>query len=61
MSQDGRSWQPPRPTCWRPISRVTLDGEVFGINVAGTSQAENIGFAVAIDAAKSILQQALVT
>src|SRR6266542_1281880 len=40
---------------------VTLDGEVIGINAAGSSQAENVGFAVAIDAAKSILQKALGT
>jgi S1-C subfamily serine protease len=34
---------------------VTLDGKVVGVNVAGSTQAENIGFAVAIDAAKPLL------
>jgi S1-C subfamily serine protease len=37
---------------------VTLDGEVVGINVAGSTQAENIGFAIAIDAAKALLESA---
>jgi serine protease Do len=38
---------------------VTLDGEVIGINAAGNSQAENIGFAIAIDAAKPLIEQAI--
>jgi hypothetical protein len=38
---------------------VTLDGRVVGIDVAGSTQAENIGFAVAIDAAKPLLTHAL--
>ena len=38
---------------------VTLDGRVIGIDVAGSTQAENIGFAVAVDAAKSLLSSAL--
>ena len=38
---------------------VTLDGKVIGINAAGSSQAENIGFAVAIDAAKPLIEQAV--
>jgi serine protease Do len=38
---------------------VTLDGEVIGINAAGSSQAENIGFAIAIDAAKPLIEQAI--
>lgn len=38
---------------------VTLDGDVIGINAAGSSQAENVGFAVAIDAAKSLIQKVL--
>jgi S1-C subfamily serine protease len=36
---------------------VTLDGEVIGINAAGSSQAENIGFAIGIDSAKSLIQK----
>jgi len=38
---------------------VDLNGNVVGINTAGNSQAQNIGFAIAIDGAKPILQQAL--
>jgi S1-C subfamily serine protease len=38
---------------------VTLDGEVVGVNAAGSAQAENIGFAIAIDAAKPLIEQAL--
>jgi S1-C subfamily serine protease len=38
---------------------VTLDGEVIGVNAAGTTQAENIGFAIAIDAAKPLIAQAI--
>jgi serine protease Do len=38
---------------------VTLDGRVVGVNVAGSSQAENIGFAITINAAKSLIQQAI--
>lgn len=34
-------------------------GEVIGINVAGSSQAENIGFAIGIDAPKSLIQKVL--
>ena len=38
---------------------VTLDGEVVGVNAAGTVQAENVGFAIAIDAAKPLIDQAV--
>ena len=38
---------------------VTLDGRVVGIDVAGSTNAENIGFAVAVNAAKALLSQAL--
>ena len=38
---------------------MTLDGKVIGVNAAGSSQAENIGFAVAIDAAKPLIEQAV--
>jgi len=38
---------------------VDLNGNVVGINTAGNSQAQNIGFAIAIDGAKPILLQAL--
>jgi serine protease Do len=38
---------------------VTLDGQVVGVNAAGSAQAENIGFAVAINAAKPLIEQAL--
>jgi serine protease Do len=40
---------------------VTLDGEVVGVNAAGTVQAENIGFAIAIDAAKPLIERATVS
>ena len=38
---------------------ATLDGEVVGVNAAGNTQAENIGFAIAIDAAKPLIEQAI--
>lgn len=38
---------------------VTLDGQVVGVNAAGSAQAENIGFAVAINSAKPLIEQAL--
>jgi serine protease Do len=38
---------------------VTLDGEVIGVNAAGNAQAENIGFAIAIDVAKPLIRQAV--
>jgi S1-C subfamily serine protease len=38
---------------------VTLDGEVVGVNAAGSAQAENIGFAIAIDAAKPLIERAI--
>ena len=37
---------------------VNLQGQVIGINTAGTQSAENIGFAIAIDSAKSTIEQA---
>ena len=37
---------------------VNLQGEVVGINTAGTQSAENIGFAIAIDSAKETIRQA---
>jgi serine protease Do len=37
---------------------VNLAGQVVGINTAGTQSAENIGFAIAIDSAKSTIEQA---
>jgi serine protease Do len=40
---------------------IDLSGHVVGIDSAGSSQAENIGFAIAIDAAKPLIQQALGT
>jgi S1-C subfamily serine protease len=36
---------------------VTLDGKVIGVNAAGSTQAENIGFAIAIDAASPLIEQ----
>ena len=36
---------------------LTLDGKVVGINSAGSSDAQNIGFAIAIDTAKPIIEQ----
>jgi S1-C subfamily serine protease len=38
---------------------VDLAGNVIGINSAGAGSAENIGFSIAIDAAKPIIQQAI--
>jgi S1-C subfamily serine protease len=38
---------------------VDLAGSIIGINTAGNQGAENIGFAIAIDAAKPIIQQAI--
>jgi len=38
---------------------IDLNGNVIGIDTAGNSQAQNIGFAIAIDGAKPILQEAL--
>jgi len=37
---------------------VTLDGRVIGVNVAGGDGVENIGFAIPIDTAAPLLQQA---
>ncbi len=38
---------------------VNLAGQVVGINTAGSENAENIGFAIAIDSAKETIQQAM--
>jgi S1-C subfamily serine protease len=38
---------------------VNLAGQVVGINTAGAQQAENIGFAIAIDAAKPTIDEAI--
>jgi len=38
---------------------IDLNGNVVGIDTAGNSQAQNIGFAIAINGAKPILQEAL--
>jgi S1-C subfamily serine protease len=38
---------------------IDLAGRVVGIDSAGSSQAENIGFAIAIDAAKPLIERAL--
>jgi S1-C subfamily serine protease len=38
---------------------VDYAGNVIGINTAGNTQAENIGFSIAIDAAKPIISQAI--
>jgi serine protease Do len=38
---------------------VTLDSTVIGVNAAGTSRAENIGFAIAIDSAKPLIEDAV--
>ena len=38
---------------------VDLAGNVIGINTAGAGSAENIGFSIAIDAAKPIIDQAV--
>jgi S1-C subfamily serine protease len=37
---------------------VNMQGEVVGINTAGDNQAQNIGFAIAIDSTKSTIAQA---
>jgi len=38
---------------------VDLAGNVIAINTAGSEQAENVGFAIAVNAAKPIIQQAI--
>jgi S1-C subfamily serine protease len=38
---------------------VDLAGNVVGINTAGTQQAQNIGFAIAVNASKPFIEQAL--
>jgi S1-C subfamily serine protease len=38
---------------------LNLRGEVIGINTAGASDAENIGFAIAIDQARPVIDQAI--
>jgi S1-C subfamily serine protease len=38
---------------------LNLAGQVVGINTAGAQQAENIGFAIAIDAAKPTIEHAI--
>ncbi|HEY1330793.1 MAG TPA: trypsin-like peptidase domain-containing protein [Actinomycetota bacterium] len=38
---------------------IDLNGNVIGINTAGNNNAQNIGFAIAIDGAKPIIEQAL--
>jgi len=38
---------------------IDLNGNVIGIDTAGNSQAQNIGFAIAINGAKPVLQEAL--
>jgi serine protease Do len=38
---------------------VNLAGQVVGINTAGAGQAQNIGFSIAIDAAKTTIQKAV--
>ena len=38
---------------------VDLGGNVVGINTAGNTGAENVGFAIAIDAARGIIEQAM--
>jgi S1-C subfamily serine protease len=38
---------------------VDMAGRVIGINSAGSEQAENIGFAIAIDSAKPVIGQAI--
>ena len=38
---------------------LDLNGEVIGINTAGTQSAQNIGFAIAIDSAKPTIEQAV--
>jgi serine protease Do len=39
---------------------INLAGQVVGIDSAGTQQAQNIGFAISIDAAKPIITQSVV-
>jgi S1-C subfamily serine protease len=38
---------------------IDLNGSVVGIDSAGSQNAQNIGFAIAIDAAKSLIQQSI--
>jgi S1-C subfamily serine protease len=38
---------------------LNMSGEVIGINSAGSDSAENIGFAIAIDSAKSVIEHAM--
>ena len=38
---------------------VDLNGQVVGINTAGAGQAENIGFSIAIDAARPMIDRAI--
>ena len=38
---------------------LDLSGQVVGINTAGTQSAQNIGFAIAVDAAKPTIEQAV--
>jgi len=38
---------------------LNLRGEVVGINTAGASDAENIGFAIAIDQARAVIEEAI--
>ena len=38
---------------------LNLEGQVVGINSAGSDNAQNIGFAIAIDSAKDTIQQAI--
>ena len=38
---------------------LNLEGQVVGINSAGSDAAQNIGFAIAIDSAKDTIQQAI--
>ena len=38
---------------------LNLQGQVVGINSAGADSAQNIGFAIAIDSAKQVIQQAI--
>ena len=40
---------------------IDLEGNVVGIDSAGSSSAENIGFAIAVDAAKPLIDEALST
>ena len=38
---------------------VDMEGRVVGINSAGSDNAENIGFSIAIDSAKTVIEQAV--